>query len=309
MKKLALGVDIGGSHITCQLFDLNTNRLLEGTQKRVCVDGNGTKESILGSWVYAINEALAEINLYDLIGIGFAMPGPFNYKDGIALFDQNVGKFHNLHGINVKSELLKRLDFPENFPLRFLNDAASFAVGEANQEAVADYKRILVLTLGTGFGSTFLENSVPVAAKYGVPDDGFLYHIPFKNGIADEYFSTRWFLNEYKRLTGNEISGVKELLHNFEKDSVSQKLFHEFGKNLGSFLVPWIQKFGAECLILGGNISKSLALFLPDMENQFLTQNIQIKVFASKLNEDAALIGSARLCNDNFYSKLVSGMY
>jgi glucokinase len=307
MKKLALGVDIGGSHITCQLFDLNTNQLIEGTQKRVCVDGNGTTESILGSWVFAIKEVLLEINVYDLLGIGFAMPGPFNYKDGIALFNSKVGKFHSLYGVNVKSELLTRLDFPANFPLRFLNDAASFAVGEANQKAVADFKRILVLTLGTGFGSTFLENSVPVAAKYGVPDDGFLYHIPFKNGIADEYFSTRWFLNEYKRLTGNEISGVKELVDCFETNSVAQKLFYEFGENLGQFLIPWIQKFNADCLILGGNISKSRTLFLSEMYSQFVSHDIHIDVFPSELNEDAALIGSAKLCDNNYYSKLIKG--
>ncbi|MCY1722453.1 ROK family protein [Prolixibacteraceae bacterium Z1-6] len=306
MKKLALGVDIGGSHITCQLFDLDSNKLVENSQKRVCVDGNGSKESILESWVYAIKEALAEINLYDLAGIGFAMPGPFDYPKGIAWFDQNVGKFHNLHGVDVKNELLKRLEFPADFPIRFLNDAASFAVGEANVDAMSGFNRILVLTLGTGFGSTFLENKVPVAGKYGVPDDGFLYHIPFKNGIADEHFSTRWFLNEYKNSTGETVSGVKDLVDRFETDKSVQKLFTEFGENLGQFLVSWIQKFEAECVILGGNISKSMALFLPEMKKKFAAENLTVEMFPSKLNEDAALIGSAKLCDDNYYSKLIN---
>jgi len=306
MNKLALGVDIGGSHITCQLFNLHANKLIAGTQKRVCVDGNGTIESILESWVYAIKEVVSEIDLYDLAGIGFAMPGPFDYPNGIAWFDQNVGKFHELHGVDVKAELLKRLDFPSDFPLRFLNDAASFAVGEANVDAVSGFNRLLVLTLGTGFGSTFLESGIPLAGKYGVPADGFLYHIPFKNGIADEYFSTRWFLKEYKNLTGKEISGVKDLVDCFKTNSTAQKLFNEFGENLGVFLVPWIQNFNAECLILGGNISKSLALFLPELEKQFLAENIQIKVFPSELNENASLIGSAKLCDDNYYSKLIN---
>lgn len=41
MQKFSMGIDIGGSHITCQLFDMVANHLLEGSKVRVEVDGNG----------------------------------------------------------------------------------------------------------------------------------------------------------------------------------------------------------------------------------------------------------------------------
>lgn len=308
MEKFSMGVDIGGSHITCQLFNLNTNSLIANSKVRISVDGNGSKESILESWVKAIQKTYSTINRNNLVGIGFAMPGPFDYKNGVAWFDANVGKFQNLYGVNVKTELLQRLDLRNNFPIRFLNDAASFAVGEANVEPASKFNRIIALTLGTGFGSTFIKNGLPLAGIDGIPEDGFLYHIQFQNSIADEYFSTRWFLSEYKNRNGEEIRGVKELVELAKTDSFSRSLFKEFGTNLGEFLIPWIQKFNAECVVLGGNISKSYPLFKKEMESQFNRVGIDIFICQSLLDEDAALIGSAKLTDNDFYSKLIKNI-
>jgi glucokinase len=305
MQKLSMGIDIGGSHITCQLFDIITNKLLPGSRVRVEVDGNGSKESILNKWVEAIQQASSNQKINSLTGIGFAMPGPFDYLNGIAWFDKNVDKFHDLHGVDIKTELIQRLDLHTDFPVRFLNDAASFAVGVANVEPASKYNRIIALTLGTGFGATFIKNGLPVAGEGGVPDDGFLYHIPFQKSIADEYFSTRWFLNEYKNQTGTAISGVKELAELAENDITAKELFTDFGTNLGDFLMPWIQKFNAECIVLGGNISKSYPLFEFELNAKFQKNDLEIEVHISELDENAALIGSARLCDDVFYKELV----
>ncbi len=305
MEKLSMGIDIGGSHITCQLFDINANHLLEGSKTRVEVDGNGSKESIIGSWVKAIQQTSSNETLKDLAGIGFAMPGPFDYRNGIAWFDKNVDKFHNLTGVDVKAELLQRLNLPADFPIRFLNDASSFAVGMANVTPVSKFERIIALTLGTGFGSTFIKNGLPVAGEDGIPEDGFLYHIPFQKSIADEYFSTRWFLNEYKNRTGLTISGVKELTELSVNDKTAKEIFTLFGKNLGNFLMPWVQKFNAECIVLGGNISKSYPLFKSVLMNEFTNMDFQPEIVISELDENAALIGSARLCDDVFYMELI----
>ena len=92
-----MGIDIGGSHITCQLFDINANKLISGSKIRIEVNGNGSKESIIESWVKAIQQTISTQKIGDLEGIGFAMPGPFDYLNGIAWFDKNVAKFHKLN--------------------------------------------------------------------------------------------------------------------------------------------------------------------------------------------------------------------
>jgi len=84
-----------------------------------------------------------------------------------------------------------------NQAIRFMNDASSFAVGEAWIGNAAGYKRSLFITLGTGFGSAFLEKGIPVVERDDIPPMGCLWHLPFRDGISDDYFSTRWIIKQY----------------------------------------------------------------------------------------------------------------
>jgi len=304
MKKIALGADIGGSHITCQLFNLDTSQPVEHTRYRVSVNSRASKNEILDEWVAAIRLATKFHKLPSLSGIGFAMPGPFDYRNGMAWFE-GVQKFENLYGVNIREEIQNRLNLPREFPIRFLNDAACFAVGEAWMGEASNYHRIIALTMGTGFGTTFIKNKLPVAGTDGIPEDGFLYHVPFKSSIADDYFSTRWFLKTYFEKTEKKIRGVKDLAEKASNEAVVTTLFWEFGRNLGEFLTPWIKQFGAECLVLGGNISKSFSLFKTEMEQQFEKNGVSPAICLSKPEEEAALFGSAKLCDDSFYSDLI----
>jgi glucokinase len=88
-------------------------------------------------------------------------------------------------------------------------------------------------------------------------------------------------------------------------DSGCLGIFHRFGENLGSFLIPWIEKFNADCIVLGGNISKSYPLFQKQMEHQFEIKGLQTAICLSKTDETAALFGSAKLCDDSFYNQII----
>ena len=242
--KLVIGVDIGGSHVTSQLIDLKTSTPIEESKVRVSVDNQSPKQEILNHWVEAIRKTSENITVESLAGIGFAMPGPFDYPNGIAWFDKNVKKFRSLHSVNVREQLQYLLNLPTEFPIRFLNDAASFAVGEAWHGEPSKYNRIIALTLGTGFGTTFIKNKLPVVGKEGVPDDGFLYHIPFQNSIADDYFSTRWFEKEYKKRTGEEISGVKSLVEQYHTNETAKEIFKLFG--IGEIYAVQFDHYGEE---------------------------------------------------------------
>ena len=64
----------------------------------------------------------------------------------------------------------------------------------------------LSITLGTGFGSAFISNRIPIVDGPLVPRLGCVYHLPYRDGIADDYFSTRGLLGRYKKLTGKELT-------------------------------------------------------------------------------------------------------
>ena len=81
-------------------------------------------------------------------------------------------------------------------------------------------------------------------------------------------------------------------------------LFTDFGDNAGLFLAPWLKKFKAEILVIGGNISHAYNLFGDVFENRLKKGKLQLRSSTSKLKEDAALLGSAYLLDDDFWKSV-----
>ena len=302
-KKFAIGADIGGSHISTVLVEIESGRMVSDSHFEQKVDNQASADEILKNWAIAIGKTMDHVKDGELTGIGFAMPGPFDYKTGVALL-KNVAKYENLFGINVGDELKKILNLSVSMPFRYLNDALSFAVGECWQGKASVYKNVMAITLGTGFGSAFLTDGVPVIEGDRVPKMGYVYHIPYASGIADDYFSTRWFIAEYASRMGITCSGVKEIAELAKNNAESKKIFEDFGTNIGNFLAPLLRNFGANCLVIGGNISGAYFLFGPWFENALEKQNINIEIVISDLMESAAMAGSASLLDEDFWKNV-----
>ena len=302
-KKIAIGTDIGGSHISCAAIDLLSGKIIRDTLTERPVDNQAPANVIIGAWSEAISSALKKVPREQVKGIGFAMPGPFDYVKGIS-YIRGVAKYENLYGINISDAVTVNLGIQDGFLIRFMNDASSFAVGEAWQGSASGFNRSLSITLGTGFGSAFISDRIPIVDGPEVPKLGCIYHLPYKDGIADDYFSTRGLLSRYKKLTGKELSGVKELSALAATDKQVRELFIDFGDNAGMFLAPWLKRFRAEILVIGGNISHAYNLFGEVFEERLRKENCFCKVAISKLKEDAALLGSAFLLDDNFWKSV-----
>jgi len=300
LQNIAIGVDIGGSHITAVAVDMEKHIIIEASRASSPVDNKAEADEILKVWNDTLRKVLKGMQIFNLRGIGFAMPGPFDYVNGICLI-RGVPKYEKLYGINVGKAISSALGLPCDCRVRFMNDASSFAVGEAWAGKAADFRKMMAITLGTGFGSAFLSDRIPVVEGETVPKMGCVYHLPFGNGIADDYFSTRWFISRYKEATGLVAEGVKEIALAAKSDPAVRDIFKEFGTNLGAFLAPWLKRFGAEILVTGGNISHAWELFRETFENELKKAECNTAVAISELKEDAALLGSAYLHDEKFW--------
>ena len=300
---IVIGVDIGGSHITAMGVNLHKKTLLKSIVSRKHVDCHETADCILTTWTEALKEVISQIPNEAIQGIGFAMPGPFDYPAGIAHF-KGVMKYDNLNNVDVRKEIYQLLGLSAQVPVRFLNDATCFAIGEAWMGPAAKYQRSMAITLGTGFGSAFLDDGIPVEKGDEVPESGCVYHLPFGNSNADDHFSSRWFKRVYEERFSRESGGVKEMSEEAKKDPEVQAIFTEFGQNLGNFLAPWLVRFRAGCLTIGGNISRGYELFEKPFRTALRSHNCSTDVFLSELGECAAIAGSARLTDDTFYLNL-----
>ncbi|MFB6341830.1 ROK family protein [Saccharicrinis sp. FJH62] len=302
MKRYSIGVDIGGSHISCALVDMYEGHIMKDSHTERKVDNKATADDILSAWADALKATVSKVGEDNVAGVGFAMPGPFAYDTGVAMFDASVDKFEKLYKIDVAKELASRLGL--DVPYRFMNDASAFAVGEAWLGEAADVNASVSITLGTGFGSAFISDGVPVVEAEGVPPMGCVWHLPFKDGIADDYFSTRWYMARWEEISDEKVDGVKPVAEKAETDERAQAVFAEFGTNLGTFLGPWLKSFGAGKLVIGGNVTGAYNLFGPAFEDVLKQQGVTTQIVLSGLKEDAAIIGSARMLDADFFAKI-----
>ena len=284
-EHIVTGIDIGGSHITAALVDLKHHEILPASLTRHHVDAKGDTGKVIDEWASAIRDC----KTFDPTSsnkIGIAMPGPFDYEKGICLI-RGLDKYECLFNQNVKTLLANKLGISDA-DIFMMNDASCFLKGEVFGGAARDCNNVIGITLGTGLGSaTFKDGKI---------FDGDLYYTPFKDGTAEDYLSSRWFVRRYKELTGVTAKNVKELSERIDSDVHAQELFATFGKNLGEVLATYISKHNASMVVIGGNISNAWDLFIPETRGVLSGYSIKVPLVKALLGEEAALVGGASLC-------------
>lgn len=287
-----IAVDIGGSHITSvHISDLENGQIKTKMFRDLVQIRNRKDKVILDDWAKNINRAIAGNEVFDG-HIAIAFPGPFNYKNGIVEAHQN-GKFKSLEHINIREALLERIKRCKH--IHFENDATSFGLGEYYYGNVKRSGKMIALTIGSGIGCTFIDNGAVIRNSEYVPKGGEVYHLPFNKLTADDYFSTRWFVNRAE-VYGLKVKDVRQLIE-MGGDDIKSIIFKEFSNNLIQFLSSIALKFETEVIVIGGNISKSWSYFGSDLVSAF--GNLGISVEQSKLGEKAICLGAAySLYND-----------
>ncbi|TCD15649.1 ROK family protein [Pedobacter psychrodurus] len=281
-NQYVLGIDIGGSHITAALLDMQQRNILKNTYTRERVDSHASAEQITCTWCGAIRTAYKKAGI-EIGNLGIAMPGPFDYDNGISYIAGN-DKYAAFYGLNVKDMLASELQIDRN-QILMSNDASCFLAGEVFAGEARAYQNLIGITLGTGLGSAVCTE--------GKITDANLWCSPFLNGIAEDYLSTRWFLKRYYELTGLNILNVRELTLLYDENQTVRKIFTEFSYNLGLFLRDFQQDYAAEAIVIGGNIANASSRFVPNVVKYLESQGISTPIHISKLNEDAALVGAA----------------
>lgn len=281
---LVLGIDIGGSHCTAALVDELTRKFVPGSYTRLRVNSHGTPDEILNAWNTAILESYRN-HPKAAKRIGVAMPGPFDYEQGISLIT-GLDKYEALYKLNIKELLAKKLNVPITSIL-MMNDAACFLRGEVYYGAAKGYQDVIGITLGTGTGSATHHQGVTLDANLGPS--------PFLDSIADEYFSTRWFVNRYAARTGKTVKDVKALTELYNSDEHVKTIFSEFTDNLAVFLEGFVKKEKPELIVMGGNIAQSDALFLDELMRKLKAVGITVPIVKAQLGEEAAILGAASL--------------
>lgn len=294
-KRFAIAMDVGGSHITTAVIDLSEMKVFEDSFFKVSFDSNLPSKEVMDYWENAIRTLWEKSAIEKLAGIALAVPGPFDYTDGTCwIKDQD--KYEHFYGLNIKELLRERFDFDLDFPIVFENDANSFGKGEVYKDIENLPKNVMAITLGTGLGACFIENGKIVSTGNNVPQEGEIWNLPYKNGMAEDAVSLRGLLANYYNLSGIQLNNGLELYHlAIEGDEKAILAFHKFGEELAEVVLPWLKSFNAHMLVIGGKVANAGDLFLNILREKAKNEGIEIELVLSTDNETTALLGAASL--------------
>ena len=293
--KYAICLDVGGTSIKSAIVD-STGNLYDETYKLANVNTNGSKDYIINVFTLIIKEHTDYLKSkgLELVGVGIGMCGPLDYDKGICLIPPHLHKFNSLYGVNLKSALINSTGIKN---ILFENDAATFLRGEVWVGAAKSFCRVIGITIGTGLGSAFFSHGHIVITGQGVPPDGWIGGLPYKDGIVEDYIARRWILSKYAELDKNkktiDVVDIANLAYEGDKTCIA--IFNEMGTRLGEVIAPFADEFQAECIVFGGQISKSFDLFEYGLKKSLANITSLKKITKALYPDKSALYGAAKL--------------
>lgn len=273
-------LEVGGTHATAIHVDAARWAVI-ASPANMPLAADGAAQELLSSLATCAT-ALGPLGGATL---AVAMPGPFDYAAGIGRF-RDVGKFEALNGVDVGAELRTRLT-PPPARLVFVNDAAAFGLGEWLAGAAQGTRRSAAITLGTGVGSAFVADGASVSSGSAVPPEGSVHRLEIDGQPLESVVSRRAILTRYGQ-PDVDVSDVAERAAS--GDSQAHAAFSEPLTTLGGALAPWLARFGAEVLVVGGAMSKSWSLVEPALRRGLGTE---LPIRCAGDTEAATAIGAA----------------
>ena len=245
-------LEIGGTHVSAAL--VSPDGWTVSGAVRFPLDADAGADDLIAAFVSAARALGAPAGL----AWGVAMPDPFDYAGGVALFDAAVGKFGALHGVDVGAALRSAL----GADVVFLNDADSFALGEWTAGVGRGVSRLVGLTLGTGVGSGWVVDGRVVDP--GVPRDGRIHHLNVDGVPLEDVVSRRAIRRAFAAAGGSSSADVREIaaLARTGDERAAAVLQHVFGV-LGRAVGGAVAGFAADALVVGGSMAASWDLFDP----------------------------------------------
>lgn len=287
-------LEIGGTHVTAAKVARPEGgwRVLPGSMVRRHLDAHASADVLLD----VLAQAARDLGAGHSGAWGVALPGPFDYHRGIARY-ADVGKFDQLRGVDVGAGLARRLG-PAQQSMAFLNDADAFGLGEYAMGAAGRSRRAACITLGTGVGSCFLAGGVPVKTGKDVPPDGSCYLLQYGGRPLEETVSRRAIRRTYA--AANPDAGTPDV-HEIAAaaragDTLAIAVLERAFSAVGEAVGPYLSRFGADILLIGGSMAGSWDIVEPAIRNGLalaVPALATLPITRARHSEEAGLVGAA----------------
>lgn len=269
-------LDIGGTSINAGRYN---NGVIEESIIRDFA-ANADEAAILAFIIFCIDSIKNDTTNAIAIGV----PCILDIDQGIVFDAINIPAWQNY---SLKAALIAHYQCD----IYINNDVNCFVAGEHAFGSAKQFKDVVGICLGTGFGSGFVLNNLLYSGHNC--SAGEVGGIGYLTTTIDDYCSGKFFKNQYQT-SGAELSKLAE-----KGDKKALVAFELFGEHLAKALTNILFVLDPQIIVIGGSVAKSYSLFIDALWRalaQFPYKNVtdNLTIVKSEL-ENAALLGAAHL--------------
>ena len=321
-KRIAVGIDLGGTNIKIGLVDQG-GRLLDG-HRPTCrrtkpIPTPSAPEAGLDVMVEMVLKLLElnHVDRRDVVGVGLGSPGPLSRSKGVLYRLANLPKWQSVPIVRQLSEKLA-------LPVILENDGNAAALGEHWVGAGKEDGDLVMLTLGTGIGGgvilggQLLRGHLENAAEIGhmIVQPAGLECACGQRGCLERYASASALarlveqsirdgktssLTEHVK-QGQALDGQTVATAARQGDALCRHVWQRACDYLAIACVNIEHLYNPARIVLGGGLAHAGEQLLDPVSRAFAAQRWTLQedrpeIVLAQLGNDAGLIGAARLAH------------
>ena len=305
--KLVVGVDIGATHASAALTDLNGSILGELDARIAVADG---PEAVMSWVVDAVRDLVdaSERPIEDLSAIGIGLPGPVEHSTGRPI---NPPIMPGWDRFDVPGHL------QETYPVPVLvdNDVNIMALGERRGH-LRDVDDLVLIKVATGIGAGIVSGGVLQRGAQGTAGDLGHVRVPGADDVLCrcgnsgclEAVAAGPALAAAVRAQGEaaETGGdVVELVRSGSQ--VAMAVVRQAGRDIGEVVATMVNLINPSVVVIGGQVAGAGAHLLAGIRESVYPRTLplateHLRIVTTRAGGEAAVLGASALAIEHVLS-------
>jgi glucokinase len=306
-----IGIDLGGTNIQGGLVSGDGKLMQTDRVKTKAESGEDTVVKRIAKLAQTIVES-AGLTFDDVAGLGIGAPGAVNHKKGVVINAVNL-RWSNF-------PLARALERELKIPIVVDNDVNVGTWGEFKAGAGKGYDDLMGIFVGTGIGGGFVfggelfHGAMMTAGEIG--HTVLRADAPLGQRTLENLASRTNIVNQLRQLilanhesvitdlTGGDMTRVRsKILAEAYRggDDLTAKVIGHAAHYLGASIANAVTLLSLPCVVVGGGLTEAFQSDWIELIREFYEEYVfppelsECKIVASKLGDDAGIIGAALL--------------
>ena len=315
MKRYAVGIDVGGTHIQIGLFD-GENQIV--AEKQFLTDKEITAGEMMDLLAAQVNKLLSRVgvSMTEVRGVGASFPSYIDYEKGVTVETSNI---MCLNDTPVRDMLSERL----GLPVYVDNDGNLATLAEHELGAGRGFDNLIYAELSTGIGGGLILNGKLYRGMHGMA--GEIGHMLISDStgypcgcgvmgcvqsISSGLYMARYAMDRLKEGEESRILDYAGTISNIDmiavgralnvNDPLALEVVNRGAEYLGRMFHSLNQIFDINVFIYGGGVTNLGHRFIDRMiaayrHHSLMDQKYPARFIPSELGGRASLVGAALL--------------